>query len=133
MIFEQLIRTGADFKSSPTLRQCTAIRIGRTMEQRSTFGSNREGGGKINIFVMNADGSNVAQLTHFPAGQEAGDVGWSPDDKQMVFEWDIDGHAQADPNAHAEIWMMNADGTNAHTTGVRCSGVGCGPRWQRVQ
>jgi len=94
------------------------------------FGSNREGGGKVNIFVMNADGSNVTQLTHFPAGQEAGDVGWSSDDTLMVFEWARNGNSQSEPNAYAEIWMMNADGTNAHSTGVPCSGVGCGPRWR---
>jgi len=94
------------------------------------FGSNIEGGGKLNIYVMNADGSNMKQLTHFAPPYEAGDVGWSPDGTKMAFEWDINGTSQSDPNAHAEIWVMNADGTDAATTGQTCSDVGCAPRWQ---
>jgi TolB protein len=94
------------------------------------FGSNREGGGKLNLFTMNADGSNVQQLTHVLPPYEAGDAGWSQDGAQMTFEWDVSGQMQSDPNAHAEVWIVNTDGTNAHTTGVTCSGVGCGPSYQ---
>ena len=44
-----------------------------------SFGSDREGGNKLNIFAMNADGGNVVQLTHFDVPCEAGDTNWSPD------------------------------------------------------
>jgi hypothetical protein len=37
---------------------------------------------------------------------------------------------QSEPNAYAEVWTMNADGSGQLTTGVQCSDVGCAPRWQ---
>jgi Tol biopolymer transport system component len=97
---------------------------------RITFGSDREGGGKLNIFVMNADGSQQDQLTHFEVPYEAGDTNWSSDGKKITFEWDINGMKQSEPNAYAEVWTMNADGSGQLSTGVQCSDVGCAPRWQ---
>jgi Tol biopolymer transport system component len=95
-----------------------------------TFGTTREGSQYVNIFAMNAAGSQVTQLTHFAPPIEAGDTNWSSDGKQITFEYDINGMHQSDPNAHAEVWTMNADGSNAHSTGVPCSDAGCSPRWQ---
>jgi Tol biopolymer transport system component len=97
---------------------------------RITFGSDREGGNKLNVFVMNADGSEQMQLTHFDVPYEAGDTNWSSDEKKITFEYDINGMKQSDPNAYAEVWTMNSDGSGASSTGVQCSGVGCAPRWQ---
>ncbi len=97
---------------------------------RITFGSDREGGNKLNIFEMNADGSQQAQLSHFDVPDEAGDTNWSSDGKKIAFEYDINGMKQSDPNAYAEVWTMNADGSGETSTGVQCSGVGCAPRWQ---
>jgi Tol biopolymer transport system component len=94
------------------------------------FGSNREGGGKLNVFVMNADGSGLKQLTFFPTPIEAGDVGWSLDDTTMAFEWDIGGQQQSNPTAFAEMWLMNADGSHQTNTGVPCSDTGCAPTFQ---
>jgi len=98
--------------------------------RKISFGSNREGNGKLNIFVMNADGSNVTQLTHFNVPIESGDTNWSPDGKNIIFEYDINGHLQSDPNAYAEIWIMNSDGTRQLSTIQPCSSVGCAPRWR---
>lgn len=95
-----------------------------------TFGSDREGGNKLNVFKMNADGSGQVQLTHFDVPYEAGDTNWSSDGKRIAFERDINGMQQSDPNAFAEVWIMNADGSGEINTGVRCSGVGCAPRFQ---
>jgi TolB protein len=97
---------------------------------RITFGSDREGGNKLNIFAMNADGSQLEQLTHFDPPYEAGDTNWSSDGKKIAFEWDINGMKQSDPNAYAEVWTMNPDGTEEASTKVPCSDVGCAPRWQ---
>ncbi len=94
-----------------------------------SFGSDREGNGKLNIFVMNADGSNVKQLTHFDVPYESGDTHWSPDGKKITFEYDVDGKLQSDPDAYAEVWTMNADGSGQLTTNQPCSCVGCAPRW----
>jgi Tol biopolymer transport system component len=95
-----------------------------------SFGSDREGGNKLNIFAMNADGTNVTQLTYFDVPYEAGDTNWSSDGKKIAFERDVNGMKQSDPNAYAEVWTMNADGSEAATTTVQCSDVGCAPRWQ---
>lgn len=97
---------------------------------RITFGSDREGGNRLNIFAMNADGSQVEQLTHFEVPYEAGDTNWSSDGRKIAFEYDINGMKQHDPNAHAEVWTMNPDGSGATSTGVQCSNVGCNPQWQ---
>jgi TolB protein len=97
---------------------------------RITFGSDREGGNKLNIFAMNADGSQLEQLTHFDPPYEAGDTNLSSDGKKIAFEWDINGMKQSDPNAYAEVWTMNPDGSGETSTGVQCSDVGCAPRWQ---
>lgn len=95
-----------------------------------SFGSNREGGSKLNIFTMNADGSGLQQVTHFLPPYESGDTSWSPDGKKIVFEWDVGGKGQSDPNVRAEVWIVNADGTGAESTHQACSAVGCSPRWQ---
>ena len=97
---------------------------------RISFGSDREGGNKLNIFAMNADGSQLEQLTHFEVPYEAGDTNWSSDGRKIAFEWDINGMKQSNPNAYAEVWTMNPDGSGQISTGMPCSGVGCAPRWQ---
>jgi Tol biopolymer transport system component len=97
---------------------------------RISFGSDREGGDKLNIYTMDANGSNVFQLTHFDVPYESGDTGWSPDGKMIAFEYDIGGKKQSDPNAYAEIWMVGSNGSNPVSTRQPCSGVGCAPRWR---
>lgn len=97
---------------------------------RISFGSDREGGGKVNLFIMDANGHHVTQLTHFDPPIEAGDSDWSPDGSKIAFEYDINGHRQSDPAAFAQIWIINADGTDPASTGIQASGVGASPRWR---
>jgi Tol biopolymer transport system component len=100
---------------------------------RISFGSTREGGGKLNIFTMKTDGTDVRQITHFVPPYEAGDTSWSPDSKYIAFEWDVDGKGQSDPNVRAEVWIVPSDGSGeAQTTGQSCASVGCAPRWQSI-
>ena len=95
-----------------------------------SFGSNREGNGKLNIFTMNSDGSEVKQISFFQPPMESGDTNWSRDGKQITFEYDISGRLQSDPDAFAEVWTVNMDGSQPRSTGQKCSGVGCAPRWR---
>jgi Tol biopolymer transport system component len=97
---------------------------------RISFGSDRLGGGKVNLFIMDADGGHVTQLTHFGPPAEAGDSNWSPDGAKIAFEHDINGHRQSDPSAFAQIWTINASGTDPASTGIQCSGVGASPGWR---
>ena len=54
---------------------------------------------------MNADGSNLTNLTNNPAGDSVqGDFAWSPDGTQILFHTDRDGNV--------EVYVMNADGSN---------------------
>jgi Tol biopolymer transport system component len=97
---------------------------------RITFGSDREGGNKLNIFEMKANGKKQKPLTNFDVPDEAGDTNWSSNGKKIAFEFDINGMKQSNPNAFAQVWTMNPDGSGEISTGVQCSDVGCAPRWQ---
>lgn len=60
------------------------------------------------IWVMNADGSNIRQVTHsstFKSGPS-----WSPDGTQMVFILTRNPGSPTDPQP--QIGIMNSDGTN---------------------
>ena len=57
------------------------------------------------IFVINADGSNLAQITTDPHGDF--DPAWSPDGKQIAFVSD----RNANNDSNYEIYLINADGT----------------------
>jgi len=61
------------------------------------------------IWTMNPDGSDVRPLTSFgSSGKAACCASWSADGKTLVF-------AAADSSTDpAQIWMMNADGSNRH-------------------
>jgi TolB protein len=67
---------------------------------RIAFMSARDGNPEI--YVMNADGSNVRRLTNHPAGD--GTPTWSPNSAQIAFVSDRAGSPQ--------IYLMSADGSN---------------------
>ena len=54
------------------------------------------------VHVMNADGTNIINLTNHPAADTY--PAWSPDGRQIAFS--------SDRNGNLEIYVMNADGTN---------------------
>jgi len=72
----------------------------KNVSGKIVFQSDRDGDWEI--YVMNADGSNVVQLTHNSAADEY--PVWSPDGKQIAFKSNRDGNF--------EIYVMDADGTN---------------------
>jgi TolB protein len=65
------------------------------------FWSNRDGNPEI--YVMNADGTNVRRITNHPANDST--PTWSPSGAQIAFTSDRAG------GARPQIYMMNADGT----------------------
>jgi Tol biopolymer transport system component len=69
---------------------------------RILFNSDRTGE-TIEIFVMDADGGNVQQLTETGTSGSAG--GWSPDGSQVVIS------ATAPGREDRDIFIMNADGS----------------------
>src|SRR5262245_6673677 len=79
------------------------------------FMSDRDGG-DIEIYVMNADGSNQTRLPNAP-GRHA-HPSWSPDGKQIYFQSPRDGR-------QPQVYVMNADGSNQRrlTRNPRFSGV----------
>jgi Tol biopolymer transport system component len=60
------------------------------------------------IYTMNADGSDMKQLTNLGPDSAAYWESWSPDGKQIVFvEFNP-------PDFIEQLWLMNADGSNQH-------------------
>lgn len=72
------------------------------------------------LFVMNADGSNIAPLTNDP-NRDGGFVGrWSPDGKKIVAARSLVTSAdRSNGITHTGIVVMNADGSNAVTISHR--------------
>lgn len=74
---------------------------------RIAFASDPDGNwdfdaGDADIYLINADGSGIINLTNHPANDFSPD--WSPDGSQLVFRTNRDGNH--------EIYVMNADGSN---------------------
>lgn len=57
--------------------------------------------GNVEIYVVNADGSNPRRLTSTPATE--GSPSWTPDGRQIVYASNASGNFQ--------VWIMNADGS----------------------
>ncbi len=60
------------------------------------------------LFLMNADGSNVRQLTPFKLGIQRIALDWSPDARKIVFELRF---FPFSPKRQSDIAVMNADGS----------------------
>jgi Tol biopolymer transport system component len=84
--------------------------------------THRDQAGNVNLWSMNADGSNQTQITPFVEPNEGGDGDLSLTGS-LAFEHDIGGNGQSQPNVPADVWMNGV-------TGLACSAIGCAPRWQ---
>ena len=80
------------------------------------------GMGTYEIYVMDADGSNVTQLTYNPADDHQ--AHWSPDGEHFVFLSERDG----DP----EIYVMDTDGSNV-TQLTHNDAVDWAPQWSPTE
>jgi WD40-like Beta Propeller Repeat len=84
------------------------------------------------VFVMDADGSHVRQLTHLVDHPYA--PAWSPDGRQIVFTLSEKPHDTLDtsPYRPIELWVMDADGTHQHRVVVDASQASWSPDGHRL-
>jgi Tol biopolymer transport system component len=75
------------------------------------------------IFVMNADGTNIAALTQ-PAGNDEHPA-WSPDGARIAF----DRTGEPVLSSKSQIYVMNADGSNQAALTTTSAGASS-PAWQ---
>jgi hypothetical protein len=69
------------------------------------------------IYLVNSDGTGLVQLTNAVDGVRNDDPAWSPDGRRLAFSRHLRG------NNAAEIYVMNADGSNVvrRTQGCACA------------
>jgi TolB protein len=66
--------------------------------------------GTVDIWVMDADGSNLVQLTQFENDSlDDYHPTWSPDGEQIAFV-----RGKVPPGADGKLWVIDADGSNGH-------------------
>jgi TolB protein len=83
--------------------------------QRIAF-ADRRGGEHLAIYVVNADGSGLQQVTH-PTSTDDESPSWSPDGRRIVFEVNLDGELG--------ISVVNLDGSGRR----RLTADGESPAW----
>ena len=69
-----------------------------------TVGNFDIGRARSDIFTVEPDGSHLRRLTDTPRGFESSSPDWSPDGRRILFI--------ENSSYNAEIWVMNADGSN---------------------
>ena len=95
---------------------------------RLAFSDHDQSGG-AQLFVINADGTQRRQLTHFPRGQMATEPSWSPDGTLIAFNLVRTGGFTSGPS---DIDAVRPDGThlsvllaNLEEQSERCALRGC--------
>ena len=88
------------------------------------FCSNRNGKENLELYVMNADGSHVRQLTHAPNCYNGGPF-FSPAGKRVVFRSD---RKEKD---RLQLYVIDADGKNERALTHHTSWVQWGPYWYK--
>ncbi|MCE1273226.1 MAG: Tol-Pal system beta propeller repeat protein TolB, partial [Chlorobiales bacterium] len=78
--------------------------------------------GEINIFVINADGSGLLQLTRGAKDNES--PSWSPDGNMIVF--------MSNRQGRKKLFVMNADGTNQRSL-LQIDGEQQQPSWSTLK
>ena len=86
------------------------------------FCSNRSGEGNLELYIMNADGSNVRKLTNAPGCYNGGPF-FSPDGKRVIFRSD------RKKKDHLQIFVINADGTGERALTDNIDWVHWAPYW----
>jgi Tol biopolymer transport system component len=88
------------------------------------FCSNRSGEKNLELYIMDADGKNVRQLTKAPQCYNGGPF-FSPDGKQVIFRSDRKKKDQL------QLYVINTDGTGERALTDDLNWVQWGPYWYR--
>lgn len=90
--------------------------------KRIVFCSNRSGDDNFELYIMDADGSNVRQLTKAPGCYNGGPF-FSPDGKRVIFRSD------RDKKDHLQLYVINSDGTGEKRLTNNLDWVYWAPYW----
>lgn len=100
----------------------TSQRVWSPDSQKIAFGASlTESDGLVQIYSINADGSNLTRLTNI--SEVNGQPAWSPDGQKIAFVSHRDGND--------EIYIMNADGSTQTRLTNRPDFIDIFPRWSR--
>ena len=88
------------------------------------FCSNRSGEKNLELYIMDADGKNVRQLTKAPGCYNGGPF-FSPDGKRVIFRSD-----RKKPD-HLQLYVIDADGKNERALTDDLNWVQWGPYWYK--
>ena len=88
------------------------------------FCSNRSGKDDLELYIMDADGKNVHQLTKAPGCYNGGPF-FSPDGKRVIFRSD-----RKKPD-HLQLYVIDIDGKNERALTDDLDWVQWGPYWYR--
>jgi TolB protein len=66
------------------------------------FSSRRAGDGGLRLYTINADGSNLTEITHGEGIVDV-DASWSPEGSGLAYS--------SSEGGQTEIWIVNADGS----------------------
>jgi Tol biopolymer transport system component len=88
------------------------------------FCSNRGGPKNLELYIMDADGKNVRQLTHAPDCYNGGPF-FSPDGKRVIFRSD------RKKKDHLQLYIINSDGTGERALTDDLNWVFWAPYWYK--
>ena len=106
---------------SPTPKLTTTVELVPAPPTAGRIAFHSARSGELDIYTMNADGTDVQRLTDSPGRDFEPD--WSPDGKTIVFSSDRD-----DPE-NAQLYVMNSDGSDPRALMPFIDADFIAPRW----
>ncbi len=111
-----------DVWNEPSLSPFTGDPAWSPDGQRIAFASNRESVSGSEVYVMNADGTNVSRLAPNYVSHWSSNPTWSPDGQRIAF-------ASNTGDGGAEIYVMNSDGSNLTRLTHHHPWISLAPAW----